>query len=335
MSKMKVIIIALVLVAGAFAHSHDELGFLWSSWKQVYGKEYHDVAAEAHRFSVFLQNYKFIHEWNNAGNTATLALNGFADLSPEEFSALYAGTISVDEEDETVVPVNSFESKIDITPSYWDWRNEVGVVTPVKDQGLCAAGWAFAVVASIESHFKLKGHFLASFSEQQILDCDKENYGCQGGFPHKALDYVKSKGLQVEHDYPYNGRQLTCRYKSSLAIKNLNTGYVYVTPRNADALKAAIHQQPTILLVQADQSVFQFYSSGVITTGCGASLNHAVTAVGYGHYSGHDAYFIKNSFGYIWGVQGYVYISTDTQYNAGLGACGVLSQPQYPKGLTE
>jgi len=67
----------------------------------------------------------------------------------------------------------------------------------------------------------------------------------------------------------------------------------------------------------------------VITTGCGAALDHAITAVGYT-----DEYFIvKNSWGTEWGQEGYVYISSSSQYNKGLGACGIFAQPQYPTGV--
>merc|ERR1712146_248436 len=40
-------------------------------------------------------------------------------------------------------------------------------------------------------------------------------------------------------------------------------------------MQAAVVQQPVSIAVEADQSSFQFYSSGVVTSGCGDSLDHA------------------------------------------------------------
>jgi KDEL-tailed cysteine endopeptidase len=34
--------------------------------------------------------------------------------------------------------------------------------------------------------------------------------------------------------------------------------------------------------IEADEQAFQFYSGGVLTSGCGTSLDHGVLLVGYG-----------------------------------------------------
>jgi hypothetical protein len=43
-----------------------------------------------------------------------------------------------------------------------------------------------------------------------------------------------------------------------------------------DALAAAIDTTPVSVAIEADQASFQFYSTGVITSGCGTSLDHGV-----------------------------------------------------------
>jgi len=264
------------------------------------------------------------------GNTATLSVNLFADLTSEEFGALYANAKPAPEE---VVQANlvSF-SDVDDIPSSWDWVSR-GAVTPIKNQEQCGSCWAFATVASTEGLYFLNGNTLTSFSEQQIVDCDKGGDGCSGGWPYQAMAYVANNGLETEADYPYTGVGGNCAYDKSKATQTGVTGAGFVTPSNVNDLMAGIVQQPVAVIVEADQNAFQLYSSGVITTGCGVALDHAITAVGYGTYSGISAWTVKNSWGTTWGIAGYVYIATEASYNGGLGPCGILSQPQFPKGL--
>lgn len=61
-----------------------------------------------------------------------------------------------------------------------DWRAK-GVVNPVKDQGQCGSCWAFGAVSTVESHHAMKTQTLLSLSEQQVVDCDTEMDGCNGG----------------------------------------------------------------------------------------------------------------------------------------------------------
>ena len=40
-------------------------------------------------------------------------------------------------------------------------------------------------------------------SPQQSIDCDKVNYGCNGGWPYNAIDFLAAHGgLSSLNDYP-------------------------------------------------------------------------------------------------------------------------------------
>jgi C1A family cysteine protease len=102
-----------------------------------------------------------------------------------------------------------------------------------------------------------------------------------------------------------------------------------VKPNSFKALKAAIAEGPTLVAVEADQSVFQFYSGGILNSDkCGTSLDHAVAAIGYGvDQTKGDYYIVRNSWGYTWGMNGYIYIAGGLD---GPGICGIQQDASYP-----
>ena len=55
-----------------------------------------------------------------------------------------------------------------------------------------------------------------------IIDCDTLNDGCNGG----TIDYTymalsKFKGIMLENDYSYTGRQSTCKYDENKIIPEI------------------------------------------------------------------------------------------------------------------
>lgn len=52
---------------------------------------------------------------------------------------------------------------------------------------------------------------LISLSEQELMDCDSTNYGCDGGYMDYAFEWViNNGGIDSEADYPYEGVDGTC-----------------------------------------------------------------------------------------------------------------------------
>jgi len=324
----KTLIIFALLAFSAFASipiNTQELKSLWSSWKIYYGKAY-TLAEEVARFAIFEENYKKVIANNAANEDLKFAMNKFADLTSTEFKTIFASGY-VKKNNRQAAESDIDYSVIDL-PTTVDWRSK-GAVTKVKDQGQCGSCWTFATTGALEGWYQISNNKLLSFSEQQIVDCDKNDDGCDGGDPVEALTYTADNGVELELTYPYKAEDGTCKFKKAVAIKT-NGGSNLVTAKSSDALKTALVAQPVSVAIEADEDIFQLYSSGVIKSGCGDSLDHAVLAVGYTTVGSDEAFIVKNSWGTSWGQEGYVYLSTSESYNDGAGACGILSQPVVP-----
>lgn len=215
-----------------------------------------------------------------------------------------------------------------------DWVT-AGAVTPVKNQGQCGSCWSFSTTGALEGAFQIKNGKLDSFSEQQLVSCDTTNSGCNGGWMDTAFVWIRDNGgICSENSYPYTSGTTqtsgTCQKTCSNIAGSAPRSYTDVQPKSDAAMMSALDKQPVSVAIQADQSTFQLYKSGVFTDTCGAQLDHGVLTVGYGNLDGTDYYNVKNSWGVSWGMNGYILLERGGNQNKGAGQCGILSAPSYP-----
>jgi cathepsin L len=336
------LIVSIALLSASVSATLMDRFYLWAETHKI------TVPEGEHEFLHLLTNWKnndrIIEETNAKNLTYTLGHNAFSGMSSEEFAEHMHFGLNRELIASSASPaLRGFDSAVSV-PASVDWRTQ-GAVTPVKDQGQCGSCWSFSTTGALEGIYAIKRANLVSFSEQQLVDCDYiraggTSLGCNGGDMGSAMEWIgKNNGLCTEQAYPYfSGTTKTngaCQKSCSVVSGSDISTTVSVSANSDNAMMTALAQQPVSVAIEADQSSFQLYKSGVFTGSCGTNLDHGVLLVGYGNMNGLDYYIMKNSWSTSWGSQGYMYMgkgvdATGKPYNGGKGQCGVLMQGVYP-----
>ena len=318
--------------------SDEALWDLYERW-QTHHHVHRHHGEKGRRFGTFKENVRFIHAHNKRGDRPSyrLRLNRFGDMGPEEFRSTFADSRINDlrryresSPAATAVPGFMYDDATDV-PRSVDWRQH-GAVTAVKNQGRCGSCWAFSTVVAVEGINAIRTGSLVSLSEQELVDCDTAENGCQGGLMENAFDFIKSYGgITTESAYPYRASNGTCdgmRARRGRVHVSID-GHQMVPTGSEDALAKAVARQPVSVAIDAGGQAFQFYSEGVFTGDCGTDLDHGVAVVGYGvsDVDGTPYWIVKNSWGPSWGEGGYIRM----QRGAGNGGlCGIAMEASFP-----
>ena len=320
--------LALVVFSAAVATPMCDTVPTFKQWMRVNHKVYQPTERD-YRESVYAANLKKIAEHNAGNHSWTMGVNKFADLTADEFKARVSSPLPSKRRSLRGVTENWFNSSAN--PASVDWTTK-GAVTAVKNQEQCGSCWAFSTTGSVESAWFLANGTLPELSEQQLVDCStaQGNEGCNGGLMDYAFEYIiKNKGITTEEAYPYTATGPNACKAAGKPVAATLSGYKDVAVNSETALETALVMQPVSVAVEADQSVFQFYTGGVMDSACGTQLDHGVLAVGYGTEGGKEYFKVKNSWGADWGDKGYILLARGAKFNPS-GQCGIQMAASVP-----
>ena len=294
----------------------------FEAWAATYNRSYPTAAEAARRSATFHANAALVEAHNTAADagahTFRLALNQFADMSRSEWAALVAPMKLA-----VAAPTNDSAATVGLRapPPSVDWQ-AAGAVGPVENQGQLASVYAFVFANVVASWAQIATKKLyAALSSTQLAECTQDYASAQ--------PYILQHGICAAGAYkssPGGG----CG-EASCAPAAQPKQWVGVTANSMLALQNAIAVGPVAVGVEADQSIFQFYSTGVITGACGSNIDHQLLATGYasGEAGGLDYYRAQNTWGTSWGEAGYVRIGMGAAYPAS-GECAIQTWSLYP-----
>ncbi|GBN76424.1 Cathepsin L1, partial [Araneus ventricosus] len=171
-----VIFLALLVVVAckSIKSPNPRLDGYWELFKEAFGKSY-DAPEEKYRRLIWEKNVDDILHHNFEAklglHSFTKGLNKYSDMSLKERRTMLHGYIhptNATRKPSLWLPPINYE-----LPEHVDWR-EQGLVTPLKDQLNCGSCWAFSATGALEGQHKRKTGRLVSLSEQNLIDCSRE-----------------------------------------------------------------------------------------------------------------------------------------------------------------
>jgi len=207
-----------------------------------------------------------------------------------------------------------------LLPSSFDWRNVFGQnwMSNIKNQGTCGSCFAVATVAAFEAKLKIQSNYpewAIDLSEQEFLSCGIDDYQCGGGSPTSVLDYIKDYGIVEESVFPYTSSTSfvpTCpnleghkKYK----IQEWESLHNIIDP--VEIKKTLINNGPIIVLTYADQ-LYYGYTDGILNPPDYLNVNKAMVLIGYNDTERY--WIVANTWGDLWGENGYYRLSYDATY---------------------
>ncbi|KAF0982414.1 hypothetical protein FDP41_011344 [Naegleria fowleri] len=213
-------------------------------------------------------------------------------------------------------------------PDNFDARQQWGkCIHPIRNQEQCGSCWAFSASEVLSDRFCIasKGAVDVVLSPQDMVSCDYNDMGCDGGNLDNAWWWLKNKGIVPDSCMPYvSGNGVTTPCPTTCNGTNVPISsklyyaksYQHISPwmwwKKVEEIQQDIYDNGP---VQTGFSVYQDfinYKSGVYTHQTGSFLGgHAVKIVGWGvtnDGTNTPYWIVANSWSADWGMNGFFWI---------------------------
>jgi cathepsin B len=255
--------------------------------------------------------------------------NPFSYMTEEEIRSLM-GTKLVDTPE---IRPRLSDAAIKAAPKSYNFLEEADCTHAIRDQASCGSCWAFGAAEAMTDRLCLvsKGEIDIELSTEDMVECDKLNFGCNGGMMFTAWRYLEKTGIVSEECYKYHsgdGHTETCHdacdadSKDTWQKHKCEAGSV-VHPKTTADIKAEISANGPMELAFTVYEDFMAYRTGVYQHVTGKQLGgHAVEVIGYGEEDGVEYWLCANSWNTSWGENGYFKIAIgDSGSNDQIYAC--------------
>lgn len=248
-------------------------------------------------------------------------------------------------------------------PTAFDSRTHfascTAVLSRIRNQGHCGSCWAFGAVESLADRICIAsgGKLSPKLSAQSLIDCDRTDSGCQGGFIDYAWEGLMKRGALAETCDPYEHcafppfenctkppgaspsvalvspspspptpSQCPQSCASGAALQWFKAASAYAVAPSGDVagMQRELMAHGPFEVAFFVYSDFYDYTGGVYRVSKGAQLagSHAVKIVGWGEDEhGAPYWIVANSWSPEWGEQGFFRIAR------GVNECGIESTP--------
>lgn len=319
-----------------------------TGWKADYNTRFHNSNIdEIKQLLGVAEDYNEVFEERLAKDQAKgekpenlkLKINGYS-----EYNNYYYNTKNYLKNQKPVELPENFDSRE-------AWPKCAEIIDRIEDQSLCGSCWAVSSAAAFSDRVCIasKGEIKQALAADDLLSCCTGcGYGCTGGYPYRAFDYITRYGIVTGGHYADNSTCLPypfppctgskrsnykeCRtghFKPPACTKTCQSEYgtnwvqdkkyakassVIALVKNPVAMQQEILLNgPMVLSAMEIYEDFMYYKGGVYKHVKGGYLGlHAIRVIGWGVDNGTPYWLVANSWGPQWGENGYFRIYRGT-----------------------